>query len=226
MSARDLTEGRIMAAALRLFARKGFGAVGIREIALEAGVSTAALYHYMRNKEDLLVTLMTDRLRRLGMAAQRACLDLDASPDIVAALARVHVIAHALFPDAVVDEEIRSLGEATRPRIVALRDAYEMLWNQAIERGMKDGVFDVEQPKLARLALMGMCNGVVKWYSAGGELEVERIADAFAEMTLGLLRASREGRPVRLRDLGLPPVSAVTAIVAEVYRGQGRGIDQ
>ncbi|HEY8641410.1 MAG TPA: helix-turn-helix domain-containing protein, partial [Candidatus Dormibacteraeota bacterium] len=43
-----------MAAALRLFGTKGYGAVGIREIALEAGISTAALYHYMRTKEDLL----------------------------------------------------------------------------------------------------------------------------------------------------------------------------
>ena len=43
----------ILKAATRAFAEKGFAAVGIREIAREAGLNSATLYHYFENKEGI-----------------------------------------------------------------------------------------------------------------------------------------------------------------------------
>ena len=40
------------------FARDGYAATGIRQLAEEAGLTSAALYHYMGSKEDLLVAIM------------------------------------------------------------------------------------------------------------------------------------------------------------------------
>lgn len=213
------TEGRILRAALRLFASKGFGAVGIREIAQEAGVSTAALYHYMRTKEDLLVALMTDRMRRMIAAGTTA---RDEYPDParrLVALVRVHVVTHARFPDGVVDNEVRSLGAAARPGIVALRDDYQALWEGVLEDGRAEGVFDLAEPRLAKLALLEMCNGVIHWYSPVGPAPLDRIADAFADLALGLTRATRDGHPLRLRDLDLPDAGRQMAIATEAYRG-------
>jgi len=44
---------KIIDAAKRAFAEKGFSAVGIREIARRAGINSATLYHYFKNKEEL-----------------------------------------------------------------------------------------------------------------------------------------------------------------------------
>lgn len=62
----------IQAAAIRLFATKGFAAVSIREIAHEAGISTAALYHYMSTKDDLLTAIMRQALQEFLDDARRA----------------------------------------------------------------------------------------------------------------------------------------------------------
>lgn len=209
-----------MTAALRLFSRKGFQAVGIRDIAQEAGISTATLYHYMRTKEDLLLALMSDRLHRITTAAQLAIQELEEPEAQLAALVRTHVICHALYPSHVVDDELRSLNNRSRKSVVALRDRYEDIWREILDRGnRRSGAFKIPDVRFARLALMGMCNGVNRWYSAKGTADVDTVADGFADLALGMVRASADGRPLRLRDLRLPPANHYTAIVAEVYAG-------
>jgi AcrR family transcriptional regulator len=210
-----------MRSALKLFARKGYGAVGIREIALDAGVSTAALYHYMRTKEDLLVALMTDRLQRITAAVRAALENLPEPERQLVAAVRVHIISHGRFPEGVVDEEVRSLSPEARPRIVALRDDYEQLWDRVLEAGVEAGTFDLEQPRFARLALLEMCNGVVHWYRPRGEGDLQRIADAYADMALGLVRAHRRDSQLRLRDLSMPSFAHYAAIVSRVYEDLG-----
>ena len=217
----DSTARRIMRSALKLFARKGYGAVGIREIALDAGISTAALYHYMRTKEDLLVELMTDRLHRITAAVRAALEDLPEPERQLVAAVRVHIISHGRFPEGVVDEEVRSLSPQARPGIIALRDEYEELWDRVLEAGVESGVFELENPRFARLALLEMCNGVVHWYTPRGEEDLHQIADAYGDMALGLVRARRRGSQLRLRDLRMPSSVHYAAIVSRVYGDLG-----
>jgi AcrR family transcriptional regulator len=218
----DSTGTRIMAAALRLFGTKGYGAVGIREIAFEAGISTAALYHYMRTKEDLLVALMTDRMSRIIASGRAATAGLEAPEQKLAALVRVHIVAHGRYPETVIDQEVRSLSPQARPSVVALRDEYENIWREVMDTGAELGVFEVPHSQTARLAVLEMCNGVVNWYKPGGPLALSQIADNFCELVLAMVRARRDGRQLRLADLDLPPVSRYEAIVAEQYQGMLR----
>jgi AcrR family transcriptional regulator len=48
----------ILRAATRAFAQKGFASVGIREIAREAGLNSATLYHYFENKEGIYAAVL------------------------------------------------------------------------------------------------------------------------------------------------------------------------
>lgn len=51
----------ILDAALRVFARRGYRAATNAEIASEAGVTSAALYYYFRNKQELFRAALTER---------------------------------------------------------------------------------------------------------------------------------------------------------------------
>ncbi|HEU5014318.1 MAG TPA: TetR/AcrR family transcriptional regulator [Roseiflexaceae bacterium] len=63
----------ILDCALRLFAARGYDAVGVQEICEAAGVTKPTLYHYFGNKRGLLAALVADRagpfVRRLADAA-------------------------------------------------------------------------------------------------------------------------------------------------------------
>jgi AcrR family transcriptional regulator len=52
----------LLAAALRVFARRGYREAGVDEIATEAGYSKGALYWHFTGKEDLLLALLEERI--------------------------------------------------------------------------------------------------------------------------------------------------------------------
>ncbi|MGE4327624.1 MAG: TetR/AcrR family transcriptional regulator, partial [Pseudodonghicola sp.] len=61
----DITGPRIQSAALKLFARHGYAAVSMRQIAAEVGVQAGALYNYTPDKQSLLFGLMRDHMEEL-----------------------------------------------------------------------------------------------------------------------------------------------------------------
>jgi TetR/AcrR family fatty acid metabolism transcriptional regulator len=62
---------RILRAAVKVFARKGFYAARVSEIAKAAGVADGTIYLYFENKDDVLVSLFDDRLTRLIAVLER-----------------------------------------------------------------------------------------------------------------------------------------------------------
>jgi AcrR family transcriptional regulator len=61
----------LVRAAIRVFARKGFHAARVGDIAEEAGVAHGLLYHYFRSKEDVLETIFRETWTRLVEQAHR-----------------------------------------------------------------------------------------------------------------------------------------------------------
>ncbi len=61
----EITGPRVREAALTLFARHGFAAVSMRQIAREVGVQAGALYLYTKDKQSLLFDLMRTHMDEL-----------------------------------------------------------------------------------------------------------------------------------------------------------------
>ncbi|HEX9889084.1 MAG TPA: TetR/AcrR family transcriptional regulator [Nitriliruptorales bacterium] len=208
------TDDRIRETALRLFAEKGFAATGIREIAEQVGVMSASLYHHIGSKEDLLFRIAIDANRQLLRAARDAFCEVSRPEERLVTLVRLHVAAHAhhQLEALVVDNEMRALSDAKRDEVVAVRDAYERMWQDAIADGVRDGVFTVDDERAARLALLEMCTGVAHWFSPSGEQTAEQIGAHFADMALGLVRA-RRGRYLRVDDVAQPTYERIQELL-------------
>lgn len=189
------THQRILQAAVRLFAARGFHGTGIRDLAASAQLSTASLYHYMGTKERLLFQIMHDALQRLVLAAsiiEQQTADVRLRLD---RLTRMHVVTHALSRDAsnVVDNQVGALDPADRLVIVEQRDAYEKYWADAIADGVAAGYFTVPDQSSARMAILAMCSGVARWYSEGGTYSVDQIADIHVDLAASLLAGGGPG---------------------------------
>ncbi|MBN1946825.1 MAG: TetR/AcrR family transcriptional regulator [Bradymonadales bacterium] len=70
MSMEKESRERILEAAERLFAQKGFAATSVREILRDAEVSSPMLYYYFGSKQDLLNTLAKERFERFRTRAR------------------------------------------------------------------------------------------------------------------------------------------------------------
>lgn len=217
------TQKRVTDAALTLFSVKGFAATGIREIAEAAGLSSATLYHYMGTKEDLLIHLMSEGLRRFVSAARQSLSDVAGPERQLVALTRVHVATEAVMRrmSLVIDGEVRSLTNGER--VLALRDEYEALWAHTISLGVASQAFLVPQPRLARLALVEMCNGVAHWFSPVGQLTLSQVCDHFSDMALALVgaRSGASGALVTCASLAMRPATHEIALVRAAFAGFG-----
>lgn len=74
---------RIVTAAVRVFARKGFQRASLDEIAAEAGLTKGAIYWHFRSKNDLFFSLLESRFERntAPLSAEIAQAVMSASPD-------------------------------------------------------------------------------------------------------------------------------------------------
>ena len=215
------SDDRIMEAALKLFAAKGFEATGIREIAESVNLSSAALYHYIGTKDDLLFKIMSDSLRRWIVGIRRACSEVARPEQKLVAFVRLHVMYEGRYQlkSVVVDSELRSLRGAHRSKVIALRDEYEDVLVGLLIAGKTEGTFVIPDVRLARLCLLEMCNGVSRWYSDGGRLTLEEIADNLSILALALVRAQRDGKAATPRDLRMPASSYYLKLAIETSEG-------
>lgn len=63
---------RILASAERIFARNGFFASRVSEIAKDAGVADGTIYLYFKSKDDLLIALFDGRMKQVNAALKDA----------------------------------------------------------------------------------------------------------------------------------------------------------
>ncbi len=183
------TRARLRAAALRLFARQGYAAVSMRQIAAEVGVQAGALYLYTPDKQGLLYDLMQGHLAELHAALA----GLPRLSDPAARLerfARFHVTWHLDRPEAVFVAymELRNLSPENFVAVEAGRRAYEDALEAILRDGQAAGVFAVADTRLTTLALIAMLTGVTQWFREGGRLSRAQVADHYAAMALNAVR--------------------------------------
>ena len=73
---------RILAAAERIFARHGFFAARVSEIAKDAGVADGTIYLYFKSKDDLLISLFERRMTQVNAALRAAIADQPAAAQL------------------------------------------------------------------------------------------------------------------------------------------------
>ncbi len=174
-----ITGPKVRDVALRLFARYGYAAVSMRQIAREVGVQAGALYLYTPDKQTLLFDLMRGHLDELLSAWAEA--DKGGPPAArLEAFARFHMRYHLDRPDTIFIAymELRNLEPDNFAEVERLRDLYEASLIDILDAGRAEGVFQVPDTRLAAKAAISMLNGVTTWFREGGRLgqgEVESI---------------------------------------------------
>jgi AcrR family transcriptional regulator len=191
---REATREAIDAAAVDLFARLGYHATSMREIAKAAGVQPAAIYHWYPSKEAILVRLQDDFMDRLTERVVAAVAHQQRPALQLAAAVREHVVFHGLHTREafVTDSEIRALAPEARAALIAQRDAYQERFSALIRAGVRDGTLRTSDARVATYAILLQCTGVALWFDPHGPLPLGEVGDLHVELVLGSVGASRE----------------------------------
>jgi TetR/AcrR family transcriptional regulator, fatty acid metabolism regulator protein len=190
----------LLLAAIRVFARKGFHASRVGDIAEEAGVAHGLLYHYFRSKEEVLETIFRATWSNLVQEAER----IEASGDPVRqqlhAFAGMYLGSWLDDPDLdrVLVREIARSPEVGR-RVEESRGVFDAI-ARMVERGQRAGELRRDaDPKLATWMFYGAMEEILTAWVLGalpdGPGDVARAVDTVVDMVCtGLAAEPAEAR--------------------------------
>jgi AcrR family transcriptional regulator len=186
-TAEELDDGnrrlQLLAAAARLFRRKGFDATTTRDIASAAGMQSGSPFYHFKTKGALLYAVMQEGMKsatlRQAEALRKAGPPQDARA-LLAVLVRNHfdVLLGAgsdFIP--VMLYEWRSITARQRAQLAELQGQYEAPWLPVLRALHDKGQLKAEV-KLARLLIFGALNWSVQWFDRKKGASPQMLADA------------------------------------------------
>jgi AcrR family transcriptional regulator len=179
-----VTHATVRAAALQLFAERGYQLTTMMDIGAALGIRGPSLYKHVASKQDLLAEIMVETMTSL-IARQRAAVVAGGPPDVQLRRAvEAHVRYHATHrEDALVgNREIESLEEPARTHVVELRRTYEHGLRAIIESGCATGDFATAHARLVSYAILDMGMGLASWYRPDGEYDIDALAYAYGNL--------------------------------------------
>lgn len=194
------TAGRILREAAALFRKKGFNGSSMQDLATAVGITKSSLYHHYPSKQALLADIIEVTMSRVApLVAEIAAADLPAADRLHRALA-IHTAESIRERDFVAcfSEESRYLSPAFMETHRQKKGEYEAHFRAVICDGIVGGEFREQDPALATMAVLGMCDSVIRRYRPTGEYTPDQIAAAFADTALRAV-AAPETAPVAVR---------------------------
>ena len=180
----------ILAASVRVFARKGYHTSRVGDIAEEAGIAHGLLYHYFASKEEVLETVFRENWSELLEAFRRVEQSDEPPLEQLEGIAKLLLRSWRNDPDLVrvmVREVARS--PQLQGQVEEIREGFTII-QRVIERGQADGSFRAGiDPLLASWIFYGGLEEVLTGWVLGqlpdGDEEVARAERTIIEVVCG-----------------------------------------
>ncbi|WP_219413770.1 TetR/AcrR family transcriptional regulator [Pseudonocardia nigra] len=202
----------VLAVSARLFQEKGYRSTSIEDLTSEMGFTKAALYYYVRSKQELLEELARQIGRELLAAAAKDFDGAGSASGALRAFARQHVAA-VVANRAVLSVTLRERSELSPEVLGELEDMERLYVGRLTELVAKlpSRRRSRPAPSVATHLLLGMLASAVDWYRPDAGLPPEDVADVIVDLFLrGLATGRAAPRTVSKTALPTPSPSPST----------------
>lgn len=195
---------QLLDTAARVFAANGYAEATIQQIAAEMEMTGAAVYYYVKSKDELLYYIW----KRAGARLQETLdevMKLDVSP-----AEKLELAFHRHLEMIVTDKPIFEVLILQRSRLPEYgRDALvadERRYVRTLTKLLKEfppGTLRGDNPHVLALGIIAMLNGVLRWYSPSHKMSLADIAHLYYEVfTGGALVDETPSRPTGTKSGG------------------------
>ncbi len=188
----------VLQTAAQLFLEKSYSRTSMNDVAERLNITKPALYHYFRNKEEILLECY-----RLGAALIGEILDQIAahcSSGAAKVEAFIYAYAHVMtvnYGRCVMRLDEGDLSPEAYAEVRNYKRKIDRRLRGFVEEGMADGSIAPCDPRLAAFAIAGALNSICIWYEPAGPRTPDEIASEFARVfTRGLVAQPRR-QPAR-----------------------------
>jgi AcrR family transcriptional regulator len=180
----------ILARAAALFARGGYPGTSMNQVAEACGLSKATLYHYYRDKYELLVSIAEGHVTRLQGIVDEALAEEPTPAGQLRMLIRrlVEEYASAQNEHRVLTEDVKFLDPADRERILAKEREMVAAFARVVA-ALRPDLQQAAMSKPLTMLLFGMVNWMFTWMKPQGRLAYDDMAPVVTDLFLGGLQA-------------------------------------
>lgn len=190
---------RILDAAVKVFARKGFFPSKVSEIAREAGVADGTIYLYFKNKDDLLISIFELKMQEVIVRFKNAIREKDNARSRLQCLIEMHLAEFQAHPDlaAVFQVELRHSSRFMREYKKNELKQYLDIIGEIIDLGQREGSMRKGLPLgLVKRLVFGTLDEVVStWLLAGRHYNLETLAGPIVDLLLNGIGPSESSSP-------------------------------
>jgi TetR/AcrR family fatty acid metabolism transcriptional regulator len=168
-AAQEERRRQILDAAVRAFAKKGYHASRVSDIAEEAGVAYGLVYHYFESKDAVLESIFRE-MWGMMVAAINAVEEIEESPrEQLRKACAIVLRTWRDYPDVVrvLVREVARSGEQLQREVEEIAHAFEAL-QRIVERGQREQVFRQDlPPRLAAWIIYGALEEILTGWVLG-----------------------------------------------------------
>ncbi|HEY1510957.1 MAG TPA: TetR/AcrR family transcriptional regulator [Solirubrobacteraceae bacterium] len=195
-------QAEVTQAAIEIFWQKGYRAASIQDVAEKVGVLKGSLYYYIESKEDLLWRIIEDVHHEWSEILEQAG-QLEAGPiDRIHAFIKLHIewYLRNMKEVSVFFREWQHLGGDRLRTVKDRRRRYEQVIRDLIAAAQEAGDVSAElNLQYASRYVLAAVNAVPDWYRPASGDSPAKVADAYADMTIGLLTGTPRPAPKKAR---------------------------
>jgi AcrR family transcriptional regulator len=183
----------VLQTAAELFLEKSYGRTSMNDVAARLNITKPALYHYFRNKEEILLECY-----RWGLGLIEEILN-DIAADCPTGLEKVEAFiysyAHVMtinFGRCVMRLDEGDLSREAVTEVRGVKKKIDRRLRSFIQEGIDEGSIAPCDPKIAAFSIAGALNWICMWYEPAGALSPEEIATQYTRtLTQGLVERKR-----------------------------------
>jgi TetR/AcrR family transcriptional regulator len=176
--------------AARLFANQGYPGTSMNQVAEACEVSKPTLYHYVRDKHELLVQICESHVQDLAALVEEVR-EQDLAPDahLRALIARfMQAYGEAQNQHRVLTEDTKFLNADDQARLLEIERGVVAAFADAVA-AVRPALQAARLHKPLSMLLFGMINWTFTWLKPDGELTYEALAPMVADLFFGGLGA-------------------------------------
>jgi AcrR family transcriptional regulator len=173
--------------AARLFAEQGYRQTSIDDLVRATGLQRGGLYHYIESKQQLLLLIHEELMNPLLDQAEKILEAHENPGHQLRELMRVwvsHVASHGDHMTVFSEERRLVESDPEWERIRQLRGSFQDVLADVLRRGVKGGEFEIPDPEIALMALLGIVNHMPQWLDPEGRLSPAEVADRCIDLVL------------------------------------------
>jgi len=176
----------ILAAAIQVFASKGYHAATLQDVAEKLSLTRPAFYYYFKSKQEILEAICIGTVEAADEVIRR---ETELPAQTCEQALRRTLLAYTTHiaeseTTTIMWRNFGEMSEALQKRLTARRRAREQRVLDLVVEGKKRGEFDTPEPTIATLAAFETLNSLHNWFDKGGRLSVEDVGRVLVNQVL------------------------------------------